>query len=78
MKKFWGIVLVLLFVGIFLKACIRADIPDNCCIKQTPNFEEKITYPETSKNVTLNGVDYLQSQAPVGNFGGELIISTIG
>ena len=28
--------------------------------------------------MTINGVDYLQSQAPVGVFGGELVISTIG
>ena len=33
---------------------------------------------ESDKNVTINGVDYLQSQAPIGTFGGELVISTIG
>lgn len=34
-------------------------------------------YP-AKKNITINGVDYLQSQAPIGKFGGELISSTIG
>lgn len=34
-------------------------------------------YP-SPKNVTINGIDYLQSQAPIGKFGGELIASTIG
>ena len=39
---------------------------------------QEIVYPAKEKNVTINCVDYLQSQAPVGYFGGELIISTIG
>ena len=30
------------------------------------------------KNVTVNGVDYLQSQVPVGKFGGQFVSSTIG
>ena len=78
MKKFWGIVLVILFAGIFLKACIRADIPENCSVKNSVSAEEKINYPVSAKNITIGGTDYLQSQAPVGQFGGELVISTIG
>ena len=34
-------------------------------------------YP-LEKNVTINGVDYLQSQAPVGKLGGTFVSSTIG
>ena len=78
MKKFWGIVLIFLFLGIFLKACIRADIPENCRVKSSVSAEEKTVYPKSPKNVTINGTDYRQSQAPNGNFGGELVISTIG
>ena len=35
------------------------------------------TYP-SPKNVIIDGIDYLQSQAPIGKFGGELISSTLG
>ena len=36
-----------------------------------------VVYP-LEKNVTINGIDYLQSQAPVGKFGGTFVSSTIG
>ena len=39
---------------------------------------QMIDYPANEKNITIDGVDYLQSQAPVGKFGGEIILSTIG
>ena len=45
--------------------------------QNSENKQVLINYP-APKNVTINGVDYLQSQAPVGKFGGELISSTIG
>ena len=35
-------------------------------------------YPYAPQNVTINGVDYLQSQAPIGKFGGTFVSSTIG
>ena len=78
MRKFWGAILLVLILGIFLKACIRADIPENCTVKTVTDKSEIVNYPAKEKNIILNGVDYLQSQAPVGNFGGELVISTIG
>ena len=60
------------------KCCIRADIqePENKIVV-TPDISN-INYPPNQKNVVLNGVDYIQSQAPVGIYGGELILSTIG
>lgn len=78
MKKYWKILLAIVFIGFFLKACIRADIPNICNINNDIKITEQPVYPEHEKNVTINGVDYLQSQAPIGNFGGELIVSTIG
>ena len=78
MKKFWGAILIILFFGIFLKACVRADIPENCVVKNNIAIEDNIIYPANPKNIILNGIDYLQSQAPLGSFGGELILSTIG
>ena len=78
MKKFWGIIALIIILGVFLKAFIRADIPCNCTAKNEVGVDEQIQYPEKPKNIILKGVDYLQSQAPVGTFGGELVLSTIG
>ena len=38
---------------------------------------QKVNYPEP-ENITLNGTDYLQSKAPVGKFGGSMVLSTVG
>lgn len=78
MKRIIVAVFLLLILGILLKLCIRQDVPYVLPEKIVKHDLQEITYPETAKNVTINGVDYLQSQAPVGKFGGELIISTIG
>ena len=78
MKKIISVIFVILLVGIFLKACIRRDVAEKLPSNITPSQIGEITYPAANKNIVLNGVDYLQSQAPVGKFGGELIISTIG
>ncbi|MCM1003694.1 MAG: ABC transporter substrate-binding protein [Candidatus Gastranaerophilales bacterium] len=78
MKKLliWGFIIILM--GLCVKLCLRRDIPETYS-QNIPSAElENIVYPECNKNITINGVDYLQSQAPVGTFGGELVISTIG
>lgn len=66
-------------MGIVLKSCIKQDIPPSY-EQQTINnpTNTNITYPSENKNITISGIDYLQSQAPIGNFGGELVVSTIG
>ena len=78
MKKILGIVLTFIIIVLLAKLFIRRDIPTIQTVKiKTPDINN-ITYPDKNKNITLNGIDYIQSQAPVGKFGGELIISTIG
>ena len=79
MKRIFSVVILILVVGLFLKACIRADKPE-CIEFQAPKdtSSELIKYPAQEKNVTLNGIDYLQSQAPIGKFGGRLVLSIIG
>lgn len=74
---FWLIILFLVVWG--LKSCLHADIND-VEIQAVPTIdnEQRITPPSPQKNVTIDGVDYLQSQAPVGKFGGTLVASTIG
>lgn len=78
MKRVIYVILVLLIVLGLGKACIRADVDES----QKPVLREKTqvqneNYP-IEKNVTINGVDYLQSQTPVGKFGGTFVSSTIG
>ena len=78
MKRILIVIFVLLILGVLLKACLRQDIPYVLPEKIVKHDLQEIVYPAKEKNVTIDCVDYLQSQAPVGYFGGELIISTIG
>ena len=78
MKKLFGGILIFLLLALFLKACIKADKPDGCEVFVPQKEVVEIDYPELSKTVAIDGVEYLQSQAPIGNFGGEIVISTIG
>ena len=75
-------VLVLFFILIFLllliKLFLRQDLPYVLPDKIVRHDLKEIVYPNDEKNVTIKGVDFLQSQAPVGKFGGEIILSTIG
>ena len=72
------VIIVLLIVLPLGKACIRTDVQE---------FQKPVLRPKTEvvdanypieKNITINGIDYLQSQAPVGKFGGTFVSSTIG
>lgn len=82
MKKVLYVLLIIIFVLFVLKSCINADVPEVTRIKnilgKNSTLLPKVKFPPVSKTVTINGVDYLQSQAPVGNFGGVLVSSTIG
>ncbi len=78
MKRIWGIIFLILIVGLFLKACIMADIPEQYSDNVINADIKEIVYPAKERNVAINGIDYLQSQAPLGKFGGELVVSTIG
>ena len=79
MKKWVYVVLVLVFCALFLKACVHRDYPEVEQIKSTvQNDVQYVHFPPSQKTVTIDDVEYLQSQAPVGKFGGELKASTIG
>ena len=78
-RRGFGVLIFWLIVAALLcKSCIVRDVPQKQNQKQ---FQQQtnlnIDYP-APENVTINGIDYLQSQAPVGNFGGTLVSSTIG
>ena len=78
MKRVVLIILVLLVVLGLGKPCIRRDLPtsDKPVLRPKANVVDA-NYP-IPKNVTINGVDYLQSQVEVGKFGGTFVSSTIG
>ena len=80
MKNAGYVVLVIVLIFLLGKACIRRDIPETQIQKQEVQ-QEKLTldfYPANRKNVTINGVDYIQTDLPAGKFGGTMINSTIG
>lgn len=78
---FWRgfrVLLIILFCGLLLKSCLVKDVPQNKISATVTKDETKLADYPTPKTVTVDGVDYMQSQAPVGKFGGELVSSTIG
>ena len=78
MRKILSWVFTIIIAGICLKGCIKRDVP-MVYKSHTPTLKlENINFPEENKNIEINGTDYIQSQAPIGEFGGELVISTIG
>ncbi len=72
------VILVLVLVAGLLKACVRRDVIVDDNIQTSTSTNIAINYPDPQKTVTINGIDYLQSQAPIGKFGGVLTSSTIG
>lgn len=79
MKKAGYVILVLIFIAILAKACIIADTPIPITQEKSQNTAtEQIIYPQNQKNITIADVDYLQSQAGIGIYGGSLVASTIG
>lgn len=79
MKKWVYVVLVLVFCALLLKTCVHRDYPEAEQMKNTvQNDVQYVYFPPSQKTVMIDNVEYLQSQAPVGKFGGELKASTIG
>lgn len=84
MKKVWVLVSIVCLIILSFVLCVRRDTLNSRYTIDTSNIKEnplaqKINgnYP-LPKTVTINGVDYLQSQTPVGKFGGKFVTSTIG
>ena len=73
---FW--IAVILICGLCLKGCVKKDIPEKYSENILSGNIENTLYPDKNKNVEINGVEYLQSQAPVGKFGGQIVVSAIG
>ena len=80
MKNLGYVVLLLVLVGLFLHSCVKIDRPVSTTDNSTEQVTEELFFRDYPSQITVNkdGVDFLQSQAPVGKFGGTLISSTIG
>ena len=78
MNKILSWIISILILGLCLRACIKQDVPTEYSKSSYDSSIKNVIYPDKYKNVTINGIDYLQSQAPLGKFGGELVVSTIG
>ena len=78
MKRATLIILVLLMILGLGKACIRRDLPTSDKPVLRPKADVVDANYPIPKNVTINGIDYLQSQVEVGKFGGTFVSSTIG
>ena len=79
MRRILCLISLILVLLLCLKLFIRQDIPTEDVYKHDVIKDDGIVnYPKNPVNVILMGKDYLQSQAPVGKYGGELISSSIG
>ena len=69
--------LVLAIISIFfLTGCVDKNVTN---VSKSISFQttQDIKYPE-AKNITIDGIDYLESQTPIGKFGGNIVVATIG
>ena len=71
--------LIIILIALLCRACIVRDVPTDKVntVSSPKQASVQFSYP-MPKNVTINDVDYLQSQADIGNFGGTFVSSTIG
>ncbi len=84
MKKVWVLVLIVCLIIFSCMLFIKKDTLNSEYTIDTTNIREnplaqKINgkYP-LPKTVTKDGIDYIESQAPIGKFGGKFVTSTIG
>lgn len=71
-----SIVLFLLCLSLFIKRDVPPEEKNN---QQTEAMANAFEYNlEEQKTVTIDGVDFLQTQAPIGKFGGKFVQSSIG
>lgn len=79
MKKCVNFILIFLFIigvsFLIFKKDYGYDVQISENIEPIPYKNSFIPEP---KNITINGIDYLQSQLPIGKFGGEFISSIMG
>lgn len=78
MKKVGYVVSTIVLISLLCVGCLHIDRPEQGNNISETEIKENISAYRAQKNVTINGVDYLQSQTAIGKFGGTLVASTIG
>jgi len=80
MKKLGYAVLIIVFAVFFMHSCINIDSANIALKNNVEQSQEEKLYREYPSQITISkdGVDFLESQAQIGNYGGTLISSTIG
>lgn len=68
----------LIIVALLCKACIVKDTAIKYHHSDYKNNSSLSVDYKSQSNISVNGIDYLLSNAPIGNFGGTLVSSTIG
>jgi peptide/nickel transport system substrate-binding protein len=73
------LIFLIIFISIILTSCFSVDkqVSEEYSDIKNQEIPKDVIYEEPI-NVTMNGIDYLQSQSQIGNFGGEFVTSTIG
>ncbi len=79
MNRFFGVILSVIILGALGTLVFHKDVPPKPLNKIPKTVAVTLdTQRLPDKTVTINGVDYYQSGAEVGKFGGELFLTTIG
>lgn len=78
MKKMGYVVLVIVLIAIFSVSCFKADKPVQMSAVSKASERQEFEHYPSQQNVTVKGVDFIESQVPAGKFGGTLTSSTIG
>ena len=72
------LLLAILAVSLVTVSCFSVDKPPVLSGEKEETIDLHDLSYDIPKNVTINGEDYLQSQLPIGKFGGEFGTSTSG
>lgn len=80
MRKVVTFIAIFLMLILGLKSCLHVDSHVNSdeVIAENTKIISDFKTVVNKKNVLLKGVDYLQSQMPIGTFGGTFFTSTLG
>ena len=80
MKNIYKYISIFLIILLCLSACLHVDSPKGKGMPQKNSEKIQTNFAKyvNKVNVTINGNDFLQSQMPIGKFGGTFFTATLG